>query len=538
MKRFLVPIFLLVIWVGVHIPALLYGTKDLPLPMSYVGDEQAPVNGALHILAEKNLLALRNLKTVYYGPVFSLVAVPGVGLDFGEKYLRGQVKSSDSYRDFVLWDWGGIVWKERLIALLFGALGIWALFALLSTATLNPSRSRWLPWVGAALLATNFYYFEYASFFRHWAIIVPLLLCQLYCLVRFEETNRRRYWLWSLALFATVFGTSYVGALFQIMWLPLLVSWARNRDWTKLRAFGKYCAGVVCVVALVVLWHPHAFNRILGIVDSDLTNTSAAAYTTEAQATGYSLGYYSSMLSDSSLGFLIAIAVLLGYLSSKKQLRSKMWLWVIASPGLLFFAVFSLVSHHESRYMLPVIVLLVTLLGCLVAQYLALPNRPRLLAIALVTLVSFSALFHVVHIGRWLDIQAAGPKEQALASKLRVFQDVNPESKTLLFQYYIFGHVHTKEAYAAYAAETGKQNLNLYRAISVTPLPEDVVPLNLYYRRPDAPAPARESLTSYDQIILKFDPALEATREPDYFDVDPVRLWFYEGESEQYYFLR
>ena len=105
-KQFFLTALLLSCWMLLHIPALWYGTDNLPLHQSYVGDEQSPVNGALHVLQAKNPLALRNLPTLYYGPVFASLAVTAVAIDFGEKYIRGIAQDATAYKNHILFDWG------------------------------------------------------------------------------------------------------------------------------------------------------------------------------------------------------------------------------------------------------------------------------------------------------------------------------------------------------------------------------------------------------------------------------------------------
>ena len=168
--------FLLAVWVAIHLPAIWYGTENLPLHMSYIGDEQSPVNGALHVLQDKNLLAFRNLKTVYYGPLFPIISLPAVVLDFGEKFISGRIQNSNQYKNYILWNWGGIAWKNRVIATIFSFAVIILVFMLCNTRTLNPSGSKKIPIFTCGLLATNFLFFEYASFFATGCLFFSLLL--------------------------------------------------------------------------------------------------------------------------------------------------------------------------------------------------------------------------------------------------------------------------------------------------------------------------------------------------------------------------
>ena len=62
-NRLIIPLVLgivLALWAGAHTAGVLYGTKDIPLHESYIGDEPSPVHGALHMLDKKSILGLRN----------------------------------------------------------------------------------------------------------------------------------------------------------------------------------------------------------------------------------------------------------------------------------------------------------------------------------------------------------------------------------------------------------------------------------------------------------------------------------------------
>ena len=183
--------FLLAVWVAIHLPAIWYGTENLPLHMSYIGDEQSPVNGALHVLQDKNLLAFRNLKTVYYGPLFPIISLPAVVLDFGEKFISGRIQNSNQYKNYILWNWGGIAWKNRVIATIFSFAVIILVFMLCNTRTLNQAGAKdtyfYLRSVGNKFLFLN------TQVFRHWVFVLFSLVGLIYCLVRLYESHENKY---------------------------------------------------------------------------------------------------------------------------------------------------------------------------------------------------------------------------------------------------------------------------------------------------------------------------------------------------------
>jgi hypothetical protein len=538
-KRFL--IIFCTVWAFLHIPAVFYGTEELPLHMSYIGDEQAPVNGALHVLQDKNLLAFRNLKTVYYGPLFSVVALPGVLGDFVEKNLTGEAKGAEAYKNYLLWDWGGIVWKLRFLAVLCGVFGIVMMAKLLSTNSINPQRLNVPVYLSVVLLGFNYFYFEYTGFFRHWAFIIPLLIAQLYCLVRLHESAyAKKYWIANGALFGIGFGISYMSALYQIMWLPLIIYWIKNKNRTQLVQFAWYVVGTVVVASFIVAWHPHAFKRIIGLTGGSIVNKDASEliqYSSEIPDEGMSFGYYSSILINNHLPLLLLFVTAITFMQKRKDVWKKWWVYSIGLPMVIVFVVFGLMGHHESRYVLPVVVLFILLTSILLVRFYGEIKNKTAWGVV-VFCIFLTLLFHGLHIGKRIAVLAEGPKEREIIAETLDFQRSNPSSKILFIEYYILGYPHTKEAYADYAARFNKKDFNLYKTIAATPLPEGIVPLNVYYRRPDESV-TKEEMAKYDRVVKKYDPALEdKSREPDFFEYNLLRLWKYEALQEQYTILR
>lgn len=525
---------LFAVWVAAHIPAIFYGTENLPLHMSYIGDEQSPVNGALHILADKNLLALRDLSTVYYGPIFSVIALPAVLLDFAVRLITGTASSVADYKNFILWNWGGIVIFARLIAVSVGFLGLVGLFKLLSTRTFNPFRFELLPVIGTIVLATNFFYFEYASFFKHWIFICALLLWQLYYVVKiFEDTeNMKRYWVYAAVLLGVSFGISYLSLVFQIMWLPLLFLWWREGNKVKLKHFFVFIIGSLFAMMLIVVWHPHAFERILGLTGGDIVNTDTTAFTTEVQAMGFSFVYYGLILFKNNLALIIALAML-SFAAFQCKLHKNIFLWAILLPLLFYGAIFGTFSHHESRYILPVLILLITTIFFFAGQLIGVLHAKRLPRILLATLIVFYLVFNIVHIGKWLLIMHEGPKEQVAIKDILALEKKTSNGKTLFRGYYLLGYVHTKDAYRDYANRFHKSEFNLYKAIDMGTPPVGVSQLRTYYSRPGEPFP-KNAFSQYAHIIVRYEPKLEQNLEPDFMEVDMVRLWFYKDFADRY----
>lgn len=530
----------MLVWFCAHIPFLNYGTDNLPLHMSYVGDEQSPVSGALHVLQDKNPLALRNLSTVYYGPVFSMISLPGVLSDFIYRMFTGDIHSIGDYKDYILWNWGGIAKNDRFIAVFFGLIGIVSLFKLLSTDTINPLKRKLPVYLGVALLSLDLLYFEYTGFFKHWAIIIPLLILQFYFLVRLKESGySKKYWILSAFISVFSFGVSYLSILFQIMWLPLLINWIRDKNIKQLKQFCFYTLGFIVSNFLIVLWHPHAFLRIIGIIGGDITDTSIANYTNEIQVANLpmSFSYYLSIILNNYLAVLLVAIILSVFLFYKNNIHKLWYLWSILSVVFASFVIFGIVSHHESRYVLPVTTGLIVFVSVLLSIYFSgVDVKNKFVSVIIFLLISFTILFNFIHIIKLDFIINEGPKERVVVNRILELEKQKVGSKTLSYQYYILGAVHTKEAYSDYASRTKKDNLNLYKIIASTTLPKNITPLNVYYRRPDSGINVKE-WNDYDHVVYKFEPRQEINQF-DFFDESYLRLWKYDDLSVKYFFIK
>ena len=535
--RFLL-IFLLTLWVTAHLPGLFYGTDRVPLHISYIGDEQSPINGALHILKDKSFLALRDLPTVYYGPLFSIIALPAVIADFSVKYIAGIVSNTNDYRNFIIWDWGGIIVYSRLIAVVVGYLGLWGFSRFLSTHLVNPSGNKILPWLGTIFLAGNFFYFEYSGFFKHWVFLIAILAWQLYALVRImEKPDERGPWILMGVLTILGFGISYIAILFQVMLLPTVFAFISQKNKEALRCLFWYVAVVSIAAALIVFWHPHAFLRSFGLTQAYLTGGETGAFTSETKATGTSFLYYFSIILNNELGLALAWIFLL-FISFVRLGRIRDHLtWGLVLLVMTSVVFFGYIAHHESRYALPLIFFLIAgTFAMFLREYGLILSQP-IFRIAISTALLFTFTFNVIAIGKWTSIISKGPPEKQAIAEMIDWQKNNPDKKTIVLAYYLFGHVHTKETYADYAKRFGKEKYNLYQAIMTTPLPAGVTALNAYYHRPDEPF-NRGELNKYARLVYRYEPKLVENLDHDFMEVDLTRLWFYKDFSDKYSFLK
>ncbi|MEK7464043.1 MAG: hypothetical protein AAB610_02920 [Patescibacteria group bacterium] len=532
-------VILSLVWLITQLPAVFYGTQKLALHMSYIGDEQAPINGALKILQERSLLGMRNAQTVYYGPIFSIIALPAVIADFSEKFLFSGVRSASDYRDHILWNWGGIVWKARLISVLFSFLSLLIVFKLFCTETFNPSSNKYLPLAVTVLLSTNFLFFEYGHFFRHWIFILFSIVGMLYSIVRLHESGERKYFYHSLFFTIFGFGISYLSIIFMTLWLPLLFVWIKGRNYFQLKRFAVFLISLIAFASLVVVWNPHPFFRIVGLTGGDIVDTDTTQHSLEKSPIGLSFSYYSRILLNNQLPLLIAIALMTIYLCIKQKIYRRFWFWTLILPGSLFFLLFGLMGHHESRYILPIMVLLVLYAGILASHsYSKEFHLNKHVSIIFITLISSVFVFNIFIDGLLIKTWMQSPKETELIRDLQKLQIEESDAKTLVVKHYLLGAAHTKEAYKAYTDMTNKSSLNLYKAIQETDLPKDSIPLSIRYSIPDYFILTKDLIDEYDHIIYYYEFDWHQRSEPDYFDLNALNLLLKNQLGDSYYFIK
>jgi hypothetical protein len=518
---------------------MLYGTDNVPMHTSYVGDEQSPVYGALHMLNVKSLLGLRNESSVYYGPVFSVLVAPALVGDYTLKRIMGHISSPEDYRDYILWDWGGILVFGRLIMVLVGFLGIVGAVLLFRTQTINPTGARWVPYTASLLLASNYFYFEYASFVKHWVPITALLIWQIYFLVRIFESERRfRLWVGFLVVSAISFGISYLPILYQIILAPALVYWIYTQDRKRILELVGYLASLATISSLIVAWHPYAFFRILGLAGIgettdplgpilDITTTSTA---------GTSFGAYATLLVTTSLPILLIIGVSMSVALCHRKLGPLLWAWVFLLPATLHYVVFSIPVQHVTRYLLPTIVLL-TFAAVFVLARLNLEFGSKHWIVKLGTILMFVSLaMNTLYIVGWERMMLAGPPDKQIISQLYEWQE-NGESILIISGGFI-GVPHTLATYDQYLSEEQKK-YSTWQQLLATPEPTDTPLLDVAYNREGAVTPS--SLATYDHVVLHHTVTpMSGTMDTasDIFDIAPWTLWNFREHQEKFEILK
>jgi len=548
-KIFFVLFGFLTLWVCFHVPGIFYGTENTPLHVSYISaDEQSPINGALHILKEKSLLGLKNKNTLYYGPVFSMFALPAVLTDFLIKLVTGEVTGPESYKISLIWDWGGVLILARIISVLVGFSALVAVFLIFTSKTVNKSQMKKMySIIPAFLLATNFLFFEYSSFFRHWVFVVSFLLWQIYIVVLLQEKNenRKKLWLLQSVLTTASFGISYLSVIYQIFWLPIIVFWFLQKDFLRLKEFLGYCFVTLAGFALVVWWHPYGFIRLLGLVG--VIDPIAIGPVLDLQADTeivHSFFFYFKVFAVNTLPLVVLFLILCAFFVKKQFVffRERWWLWaMVALPGLINYLVFSLPAHHEGRYILPSVVLFIVFVNLMFFEAFSYLDKRSVVIKAGIIFVFLSILLGTTQIMLWQRILFDGPVErQTIIPQIHAWQNENPNSKVLLLKDWPLGYVHTSEAYENYVSNFKKSGYELWNAILQVEKPKDIIPINVFYSH--AQTVSEEEMETYDHVVVRIPPkvgddiALESLM--DEFDVRPWHLWSYEKYQESYSFVK
>ncbi len=514
------------VWTFLHLPGIFYETDRVTF-MTYAGDEQSPVNGALHLLEEKSPLGLRNRETLYYGPVFAVIALPAVVWDYASLRVQGAVRGASDYKNSILWNWGGILWKTRAISVFAGFFGLIAFYLFLNTKTINPSRNKYLPFLGSLMLASNFFYFEYASFFRHWIFIATLLVAQIYVLIKIAEDEEKsaKYWTYAGIISLVGFGISYIFIFFQTIWIPAM--WLRRRGENLIfwRRFRGYCAVSIFGMALIVWWHPYAFFRMFGWLHSGVMGEVP-----EAGPKIFSYSSYLRTLMNALFPLWILWLALVAHLLAAKKAHRLFWFWMPVVSGAAFFAVFGSYSHFESRYVLPLVALFFISFFSLLTRYCEYLFSKPIWKVSIAAFLSFAFFFHATSIFAWdYRFLSRVSEEKKLTDTLTKRQEENKNFSALMIEGDLLGVPHTKEAYRAYRENCEKRGVRLYDELLLAPFPKEAVPLNIYYGCSNIAK--NKERGKHDTIIFVFKPPVES----DFYDANAGYLWFTEDFQTRYF---
>ncbi len=507
-------VLLLFIWCGANIPAIVYGTAKVPYPQDYIGDEPSPVSGALHVLESRSLLAFRNDPSVYYGPVFPILAIPAVLVDYGVQRLDGVVHSSVEYRNRLIYNWGGIIVCIRILAVLFSLLALWAFWK-----SLNEERGApWVPFVATGILATDYYFFEYAHFFEHWVIVIPMLLVQFSTMLSIRNTPKSKR-LWVFHCFAALIaaGVSYISLLSMVMWVPLLLTWLREKRWQLIRRFLYLCLALVIGTGLVILWDPYPFIRLLGFLGVGPLASPAHSGQNPFLGGNFSFIYYGAEVVLNHLSYFVAAAVMAVAVGARRLMNDS-FLQAAALVVVFNFLLFAPAQHHEGRYMLPVIVFLLLIFGRILTLYVASNRRYTLLVGAAILL---GIIVQTASVGGLVARYAEGPPEAAVLNSVQ--EDPSP---ILAIGGDQLAVSLTPTAYLRYAAQSARTGTNLYQALTRVPPPPHTRLFDITYIASSTVSKNTSLLTGYKTILVESDQSFSTVNGYNAIDENIARIWF------------
>lgn len=510
MKRStLVGASMLAFWIVLHAVAIGFGTRQVPFATSSVGDEQSPIYGALQMVRDKSLITIRDTPAVYYGPLFNLLAVPLVAGDFLFHRLNGSIRSPEEYRALITYDWGGLLYESRWLAVLAAALGLFGAWKLFHEPAINPGQNRNWPLLMTGLLATNFYFWKYSHFFRHWIFLCALLIWQIVFILRIERGGKKKDWIGAWVCAVAGFGISYVFLLYQVMWLPLLVRWTRSRDRSRIKPFVLYALALLAGAGLLTWWLPSSLNHIW-VQEAGMAQAGSSLVFLSA------LRYYLEIIVFNQPFETAAFLVLATWGMLRHRLYGRTWFWMLlltAAAHLVALSSFGSVA----RYALPAIMLMLLCMGaslCFLSD--ALLTRKRLRT-SLIILLAAGFLFQFATDVVWSRKAAKGPETGALVDFLRS----QPTDRKMLFVGPLLPAWHTRASFERYLNDCITYPSKLYPYMLGLPGPENVVPLQVDYACRGTPD--TDALASHDAVITSTGESLEATKY--YYDVRITRLW-------------
>jgi len=537
---------LLVIWFVAHTAGIFWGTQNVPMHQTYVADEQRPVNGALHMLKEKSLFGLRGKEEFFYGPIFAVLSVPAIVADFSKQVIFDGVRTSQDYMNSIIFDWGGIVLGLHITVVLAGVLSLYVAYKMFLLKTLNPAfgPNRRMLFAGFAtmFLGTNYFFFENSTIYMNWIFVAFFLIGQLYLGLLIYETKGKRPLCWWLHGLVTLlnFGINYLNIIYLVAYIPLaFILWRKNEENVR-RYLYTYLALLTLGILAIIVWNPFTFIRLLGLLGiGSMAKEMAVEYQTTFapfQSSTTSFGYYTTVLVANYLSLFIVLIITARSVLIKRFKENFMWMWMFGSVAILHFIVFGALAHHEERYVLITTVTLLLFTGTITIKYLTLPARNKIALLAVVILTAWYGIYHVVHIGKWIDIYADGPAEKAMIAEVLALQK---EGESIaIVQDHIAGHVHTKEAYQVFMEQKNATDVNLYKAIMSAPLPSDIVPLTAEYVMPWDYEKDPSIIEQYDHVIRYQTVCSLEINQATYIATNLTSLWYWDLCKPKYIQLK
>ncbi len=512
----LVHIILFGIWILIHAAIIFYGSSNIPLHSAYIGDEQSPVNGALHVLHDMSLLSLHNLETLYYGPLFALLAIPGVLMSALIFFSTNGGIDAAAYQAYLLYDWGGIIVWVRSIAVFFSYLGLVAVYKILTTKTVNPSQSKRLAVFGVMLLASNFYFFAYGGMFKHWIFIITPFLWQIYVLILQSESKeyKVRYNVFHALLGICAFGISHIAILSQALLAPYFFRCLQKKE-AFVQVLTHYVIPYVVGGFLIIWWHPFAFFRYFEMFSGGVAKVNSENFNLLGEVVPVNaFGYYTEVLLVNHAFIVISLLILFVLTLRRLSYALKQLSIGIGLVGLLYIILFSNFDIVVARYALFSIVSIIVLSAVLmVNQWTTLHTYTKLL---IGVLLFFQVIYHVMSIVGWSNYLNQGPADRKIIPEIITVSD-NSKRAVFIQGETLFGWPHSTSSLAAFATLTRRIDSSLYKAYSISRPPETNI-LDVTYL-------GNERAPKNSFLITCNDPIKLGTLEPDYPEVRLYRFW-------------
>ena len=407
----------------------------------------------------------------------------------------------------------------------------------------QPNHQILLAGLMSSLVGLNYFFFENSTIFMNWMFVLIFLLGQLYIgfLIYESKGKRKLHWWLHGVLTVLSFGINYLNIIYMVAFVPLaFVLWKTNDKGVRKNLY-MYVGAVAFGLLFIIWWNPHTFIRLLGFLGlgsmaetintSELNNTFTPFYHKEV-----SFWYYGKVVLLNHISIFITLILIAYPVFIQRFKENFMWMWMFGSVASVNFFVFGSLAHHEERYVLITTVTLLLLTGVAVMKYLMLPSRKRIIVIAIAVLLVWYFVFHIAHIGKWIDIYADGPAEKAMIAEVLALQK---EGESIaLVQDHIAGHVHTKEAYQIFMEQKNATDVNLYKAIMAAPLPENVKPMTARYVMPEAYEADPSIIEQYDHVIRYQKVCSLEINQATYIAENLTSLWYWDLCKPKYIHLK
>lgn len=334
----------------------------------YSNDEAIAHITALNMISTRSLVSIAN-----YTPLAAYMQLPLVGITFLIGLAGSYIDSIEEFRKLILTHEGYLLFIPRLISICFGTLSVIAMYKF-SELLFSDRR---VSAISAFLMATSFTFVHISTTGRPWSVAVFFILAFLVYAVKENLTKA--------LLTAVLAYASHQIAIFLIpIWFLL----------NNLKQKKKLLSIIFLIVTFALLnsltpsvnlkdsiSSGASFLRSDGVVASLISGDFAFSSLNETISGNLVPNFLSVLiLSD----FAIFVGGLAGiYINRKKLFAQRVFLFVV---GYFLFA--SLFFHLVTRYLIPVLILLIPFSASFISNL-----RPKTLLIAILFAASVNSVY-------------------------------------------------------------------------------------------------------------------------------------------------